>query len=159
MALFWEWRYYEERKLSFGGQISEEVFSDFRSDPVNIKISGLGIDLRVGETKIVNGVWEIYPFGASHLTTSSDPGAGGNSVIYSHNKKDFFGPLLRIKKGDLIELRNAMGEEFKYKVESVVETNANDISYVLPKDTETLTLYTCSGPFDRKRFVVIAKPL
>ena len=39
----------------------------------------------------------------------------------------------------------------------IVESDA--IEYVLPKNNETLTLYTCTGFADTDRYIVVAKPL
>jgi len=157
IALFSGWRFYNARILSFRTDdiaVSSETQS---SNPVSINILSIGLTLPIEESTIIDGVWQISYQGASHLDKSADPGEGGNMVIYGHNKNLLFGPIRWLKEGDLIEIKNEEGTLYSYRVVKTVITTPDDISYVLPKNEEILTLYTCTGLLDSKRHIVLAK--
>ncbi len=157
ILVFAGWRIYSARILSFEGNVPETVAKEgYR--PVSIKIPSVQLSLDVSEGAIVDGVWQISKSGASHLNVSANPGEGGNTVIYGHNKNSLFGPIRWLEKGAEIELTDENGNKFKYVVSETVEVSPDKIDYVLPKNEEILTLYTCTGLFDSKRFIVIAKP-
>ena len=116
------------------------------------------LSLDISEGAIVDGVWQISKVGASHLNVSANPGEGGNIVIYGHNKNSLFGPIRWIEKGAEIEINDENGNKYSYVVSETLEVSPDKIEYVLPKNEEILTLYTCSGFLDSKRYIVIARP-
>lgn len=128
------------------------------AQPVAIEVESQGIKLPVEEGKIVDGIWEISPTSASHLDISAHPGQEGNIVIYGHNKKAIFGPLLRIKVGEVIKVRTSDGQVHQYLVESTQTVKPSQIEVVQPTDYEILTVYTCTGILDSERFVIKARP-
>lgn len=146
-------------KLSFFKSIPTAQISLGETQPTRILIPSLKIDLSLSETVIENGVWEIYVNGASHLTTSAKPGDKGNIIIYAHNTNDRFGKITQLKNGDIISLVSLDGKKHTYKVIKTVTVNPDQIELLLPTKSETLTLYTCTGFFDSKRFVVVAKTI
>jgi len=147
---------YRLRILSFNGTVTETVIKQY-AKPVRIEIPDLKIDLPIEEGGIQDEVWSISEKGATHLNISENPGGKGNIVIYGHNKNKLFGPIRWIKNETIIKVFNADGVEYDYKVTERVEVKPTDLSYVLPKNEETLTLYTCSGFADSKRLIVVAK--
>ena len=162
ILLFSVWRFSRARILSFSQIYPEDKPAVVKSEdarPTFIEISSVGIKLPVEESTIKDGVWEISYKGASHLDKSANPGQNGNVVIYGHNKNSIFGPIRWIKEGDTIKVKDIKDKEYKYKVVKTVVTNPDDIQYVLPKDKETLTLYTCTGFLDSKRYIVVAEPI
>jgi len=157
IALFSGWRFYNARILSFEGQVPEIAAKEgYR--PVSIKILSVRLSLDISEGAIVDGVWQISKVGASHLNVSANPGEGGNIVIYGHNKNSLFGPIRWIEKGAEIEINDENGNKYSYVVSETLEVSPDKIEYVLPKNEEILTLYTCSGFLDSKRYIVIARP-
>lgn len=157
ILIFGAWRFYTARILSFEGKVPEIVAKEgYR--PVSIRIPSVNMSLDVSEGAIIEGVWQISKAGASHLNVSANPGEGGNTVIYGHNKNSLFGPIRWLERGAEIELEDERGNKFNYIVSETLEVAPDKIDYVLPKGEETLTLYTCSGFFDSKRFIVVAKP-
>jgi len=44
--------------------------------------------------------------------------------------------------------------EYSKQVKEIVEVKPDQVEYLLPTSEETLTLYTCSGFMDQKRFIV-----
>ena len=157
IALFSGWRFYNARILSFKTDNVSASSETQSSNPVSISIPSIPLTLPVEESVIADGVWEISSKGASHLDKSADPGEAGNIVIYGHNKNLLFGPIRRLKEGDLIEITSENGTLYTYRVVKTVITTPDDIEYVLPKSEEILTLYTCTGLLDSKRHIVLAK--
>lgn len=127
--------------------------------PNKIVISSLGVDLPVEISTINDGIWEVSDEAVSFLDRSAKPGEGGNIVLYGHNKRHILGTLPNIRVGDVIEVYDEDGKEYKYQVENTFIVTPDDVSVVQPTDHEVLTVYTCVGPFDSKRFIVKAKPL
>lgn len=165
IGVFSGWRIYktsyQPKTLSFSVK-NEEVLNVPKKDqslkPIFISIPAVGIKLQITESNIKDGVWEISETGVSHLDKSGNPGGGNNIVIYGHNKNSLFGPIRWLKVGDLIELTDSQNKKFSYKTVKTLTTSADEISYVLPKNSEVLTLYTCTGILDSKRFIVVADP-
>lgn len=155
MGISMFYRSYRSKSLSFEGEIPQaSVVLDKK--PVHIIIEKPDIDLAVNEAVIANGIWSVSEDSANHLNTSATPGNPGNIVIYAHNKNHLFGPLRWIEVGAKIELINEDNETFDYYVTNKIEVKPDDISYVLPTNEETLTLYTCTGVFDSKRLIIVA---
>lgn len=151
---------YQTTILSFT-QTPPETSSvpDRRALPTRILISKAKINLKIEETRIIDGVWQISPKLASHLITSARPKENGNIVIYGHNKRELFASLKKVAVGDGLTVYTADGKLHNYQVTQVLTTTPKDIQWVLPTSTETLTIYTCTGIFDSKRLIVRAVPL
>ena len=125
--------------------------------PEKIIISKVGIDLFVSSAKVVKNNWEVSTEGASYLLGSAIPGKESNVVIYGHNKNHLFGPIRWLEKDEEIKIINKKGEEFIYKIVETKTVSPETIEVLAPTQDATLTLYTCTGLLDRKRFIVIAK--
>lgn len=156
------WSVYQKTVLSFDG-IPEKSITDIIdvrvSKPVEIIIPTQSIDLNIKESVITRGVWEINPEGASHLNTSANPGEKGNIIIYGHNKINLLGKIRNLHKGDVFSIKNSEGTTRNYFISKILIVEPKDVWILDDTDEETLTLYTCTGLFDSKRFVVIAKPI
>jgi LPXTG-site transpeptidase (sortase) family protein len=137
----------------------KEISLHSKPNAVRLMISGVKIDLPVTEGKIVDGVWETTQDGVSHLDISANPGENGNIVIYGHNKRVLFGSLPYVSMGAKIKVVTEDGNEFDYKVYERKNVAATDVSIAYATPSEVLTLYTCDGPLDGKRFVLLAKPV
>ena len=124
--------------------------------PVRIIISDAHIDLPVFPAAIKNRVWDTTTTGASYLTSSPIPGTTGNSIIYAHNWVSLFGNLVTVKPGEKVEIdyQNKSKKIFTIQYTSVVPSDASSI-LAASKD-KRITLYTCTGWFDTKRFVAVA---
>ncbi len=153
--IFGLYRLYTLKILSFSQ-------TNFPPTQASTQISRIDIDrvfihLPVNKATVTDGTWEISPDSASHWDNSAGPGDDGNIVIYGHNKTNLFGPIRWLNPGDTIKLTNILSQEFTYKVTEIATVAPNQVEYILPKDQETLTLYTCTGLFDSQRYIVIAK--
>jgi sortase A len=157
---FGAYNYFSIRILSFAKPPPETVVVENRAElPAKINIPDLKIDLVVEEGFIQNGIWQISEKGASHLNTSARPGEGGNIIIYGHNKKVIFGSLPFAQIGTKIIITDKNGKIYNYEVTDKLRVNPSRVDLLYPTDSEQLTIYTCTGPFDSQRFVIKAKPI
>ena len=107
----------------------------------------------ITEGYISGNEWTLFEDKVSWLATSSTPGRG-NTILYAHNKKNLFGPLKKIKIGDLIIIEG-QGKIYEYSVSEIRKVLPNEVDAILSPQNQ-LTLYTCDGSFDQKRLIVIA---
>jgi LPXTG-site transpeptidase (sortase) family protein len=154
--IFGFWRLFQLNILSFSGKIDAQTPAGTAA--VAIDIPRVNLHLPVIEATVTDGSWEISPDGASHWDNSANPGGGGNIVIYAHNKTNLFGPIRWLNRGDEIVLTDAEGQQHRYHITETVTVSPKQIDYILPKTEEVLTLYTCTGLFDKDRYLVIAQP-
>ena len=152
------YRFQQLRRLSFNAGDQLEQSTGTLSPVKTIRLSKYRVTLDVTEVGINDGVWQISETTANHLNQSANPGEGGNIVIYGHNSSEVFGPLRWMSKGEEIEVANHEGVVSVYVIDQIIETNPEDIQWILPKDKETLTVYTCSGFLNSKRHIVVAFP-
>jgi LPXTG-site transpeptidase (sortase) family protein len=124
--------------------------------PVRMIISSAGIDQTIYPAEIKNGKWSSTKEGVSHLDSSPIPGEKGNSIIYGHNWPNVIGNLVKVKPGDKIEimLSDSSVKTFEVRYTSIVEPT--ETSIVSKTNDIRLTVYTCTGFLDSKRFVVTA---
>lgn len=133
--------------------------SDFSNQavlPTYISIPSLSLSLPTFEATITNGIWQIHDHGVSHLSSSHNPGENGNGIFYAHNTEELFGKLHDIQKGDQIHVTTKNAEQFSYTVTDIQTVNPTDIDILTSYNTETITLYTCTGFADLKRLIVKA---
>lgn len=120
------------------------------------------------ETPVIEGgmgsAYSNLNKGAWRLPISSQPDAGGNTVIAGH-RFSYTGPhgvfyyLDKLKVGDEIGLR-WQGKMHHYRVTSTDTVPATQVSVQAPTNDERLTLYTCTPLWNPvNRLVVVAKPI
>ncbi|KKR31705.1 MAG: Sortase family protein [Candidatus Gottesmanbacteria bacterium GW2011_GWC2_39_8] len=127
-----------------------------RDLPVRILIPDLDIDLTVKEAKVVDGFWEVFPTGAAWGSGSGIPGEAGNQVIFAHAREGMFLPLKQAKVNQSIYIFTK-DKWYSYKIREITEVLPDNLAVISPTDDETLTLYTCTGSGDARRFIVKAK--
>ncbi len=86
---------------------------------------------------------ELLERGACQATSSKVLGDTGNVVIDAH-VNTFFANLTSIQPGDTITLHTKYGI-FTYEATELVKFQNTDKTYVLPTETDRLTLYTCEA--------------
>lgn len=84
---------------------------------------------------------ELFERGACQASNSVLCGEKGNAVISAH-VNTFFSELNKLEKGDKVEISTKYGI-FTYEVDELIEFKKTNKKYVVPKDEEILTLYTC----------------
>lgn len=152
---------YNPHRLSFDFDLQEPVqVKAVKKDaplPTRITISGTPINLPIVESTIHGQEWETTDKGVSYLSLSPIPGEKGNSILYGHNWTNLLGPLVNVVPGQLIRIFYADGSSVRFVVEGTAMVTPTDTSILLPSKEPLLTIYTCAGFFDSKRFVVTAR--
>ena len=124
--------------------------------PTKITIKRLGINLPIIPTKVVNNKWEVSTVGASYLATSPIPGTQGNSIIYAHDWTSLFGPLVGAKNGDEVDVQYADHSVKKFTITYTSAVSPTESTILAPSKDKRITMYTCTGFLDSKRFVAVA---
>ncbi|MBI2028304.1 MAG: sortase [Candidatus Levybacteria bacterium] len=114
------------------------------------------MDLEIFPAKIVNNRWEITAQGVSYLSSSPLPGEKGNSVLYGHNWTNILGNLIKIKPGEEIVIVSNRNNKRTFVVEHISVVDPENTQILANTSDRRITLYTCSGFLDSKRFVVTA---
>ena len=149
---------YSPTRLSFAFDPDSQNISSINSSqtPQRIQIENLNINLPIEPSSIKNSKLEISSRGVSYLTSTPLPGQTGNSILYGHNYTNILGNLTKIKPGEIVRIYYTDGSFKDFEVSYTLEVSPKD-SKVLENSTDTrITLYTCSGFLDTKRFVAVA---
>ncbi len=128
------------------------------SAPVRLTIAGI-LDEPLEPGSYGNGRWSVSDTAGTYLVQSAKPGEPGNVIIYGHNKAEIFGPLPKVTGRERVTLRLESGSERRYRIVSHETVGRDRTDLLAPTDTETLTIYTCTGWLDQDRFVVKAVPV
>lgn len=126
------------------------------SKPARVIIKDLGINLALLPAKIENNAWGTTYDGASYLASSPIPGNSGNSIIYAHNWTSLFGRLPNAKPGQTVEIEFTDGSKKKFVIAYTSTVLPTESSILKDSQDKRITLYTCTGFLDAKRFVVVA---
>jgi len=129
------------------------------AQPTRIIIAGTPINLPIFPSAINNQSWETTDKGVSYLSMSPVPGEKGNSILYGHNWTSLLGPLTKVKPGQTIRITYKDETHKTFIVENTAIVSPNDTSILVASKEPMMTIYTCTGLFDSKRFVVTARPI
>ncbi len=144
-------------KLSFDHlAVAQKQTPKEKKLPTKVTINSVGIDIPVYETGMKGNVPATIENGASYFNQSPLPGEKGNSIIYAHNWSNLFGPLVSVKPGDEVEVTYADGSKKKFAIEYVSVVEPSESTIIAPSKDSRITLYTCTGFLDSKRFVAVA---
>jgi sortase A len=130
---------------------------DQTNNPVRILIPKAGIDIKVVDSPIIDGYWQLSDNTASYGLGSGHPGAKGNTVIFAHAREGLFYNLKDVKIGDIIYIFTK-DKWYRYQVGTITAVYPNQIEVLQNSTKEVLTLYTCTGFSDEKRLIVTAVP-
>jgi len=126
--------------------------------PKGIIIKDLQISLPIIPSKFSNGIWESTNNGVSYLLSSPVPGEKGNSILYGHNWPNLLGNLTKAKKGqEIIILFNDNNIKY-FNIDKILTVSPSQIEILEQTDVPMITIYTCTGFLDSKRFVITATP-
>lgn len=123
--------------------------------PTSIAIPKIGVILPILPSEYKNNKFQTTKDGVSYLLTSPAPGTVGNSVMYGHNWPNLLGKLPQVMPGDKIIVSHGT-KKIIYSVIFTYVVNANETHIHKNTNDTRLTLYTCTGLFDTKRFVITA---
>lgn len=127
-----------------------------QKEPTLLKIQKLHISLPIVPSRITNGVWETTSSGISYWINSPQPGEKGNSVFYGHNWTSLFAKLPQIKPGDTITIQFADKSTESFEVAYTMSVSPDQVDILNPSRDRRITVYTCTGFLDSKRFVAVA---
>lgn len=156
LVVYWERT--NPKRLSFSDYMHREVSSKapIHKQPVRIIIKSLKIDLPIIPARISNAQWETTHAGVSYLVSSPIPGERGNSILYGHNWTNLLANLTKAKPGDTVEIRYSDSSKKIFVIELTGVISPNQTHILEPSTDTRITLYTCTGFFDSKRFVATA---
>lgn len=143
--------------------LSQHVVAQYETQPnrgarpVKISIQPL-VETTIVEAPYQEGVWTVAPNEATYLAQSARPGQKGNIIIYGHNTRSILGNIRWLKGGETITLTTEDGGIHEYIVKNRVEVDPERTEFLQPSPSELLTIYTCSGLMDKKRFIIQAVP-
>ncbi|MCA9343272.1 sortase, partial [Candidatus Saccharibacteria bacterium] len=142
---------------SFAKVQTAEVKTEISTEklPTQLVISELSIDLPIYPTEIIEGDWEEIDNGLLYLKESPLPGEIGNSVIYGHNTPNLLGNMYSIKTGSQIQVEYSDKTTQTFVVISAFNVTPEQTHILNGSTNSKLTIFTCNGFFDEKRFVVI----
>lgn len=146
------------QQLAFSTMPSQSSTADKSSIPVSIAIPSQNISLPIFPSRIMNNHWETTDKGVSYVISSPAPGEKGNSIFYGHNFTNILGNLPKVKPGEKIIITMANGEKRIFVADKTAIVSPTDYSVLNSTDEKNLTIYTCTGFLDSKRFVVKAIP-
>ncbi len=123
--------------------------------PLRFSIPAAKINLPMYPALIVGNNWQDTKKGVSFLKTSPMPGQAGNSIIYGHNWNVLLGRLTTVRPGDkiFVSYKDSIKE---FTVRFTATIDPNDTYILKPTTDRRITVYTCTGFLDSKRFVVTA---
>ncbi|MBI4008655.1 sortase [Candidatus Roizmanbacteria bacterium] len=127
-----------------------------QSPPSRIVIKKVNIDLPLFPAKIVGQRWDLTNKGASWLDFSPIPGDRGNSILYGHNWTNLLGNLIFVRPGAEIEIFYKDGSHKIFIVDGTATVNPDNVSVLSQTNDSRITIYTCTGLFDQKRYIVAA---
>jgi len=158
ISVFLVWERNTPGRLSFNlkNTSNNNIYPQSSQIPKQLIIKDLGIDLPIYPAKIDQNKWEATTNGVSYLSSSTIPGEKGNSIIYGHNWTSLLGPLTRAKPGQNIGVVFSDGSKKDFSIAYISTVTPNQTSILDPSSDTRLTIYTCTGFLDSKRFVVTA---
>ena len=154
VSLIWQ----RNKPVNFNFPAKSESTNGQPVYPNALSIDSIGVVLPVKTANITNGKWEDTRGSVAYWKDSVLPGSKGNSVFYGHNWSNVFGKLTRVRKGDLVQIGLSDGSIKKFIVDSTYTVSADETHILNPAEDTRVTIYSCTGFLDSKRFVVIAVP-
>ncbi len=150
------WLRYNPQRLAFKKVAAPVTQSHDDNPPEYLEIPSLHISLPIYSAAIHNNVWETTTEGISYWSQSPVPGQKGNSILYGHNWTSLLGNLIYSKPGQkiIIEYRDRTKKTFIIDKTAVVPPS--QIHILDPSSDARITIYTCTGFLDSKRFVAVA---
>jgi LPXTG-site transpeptidase (sortase) family protein len=153
--------YLKTRSLSLSQQVVASYVETKQQElpkPRHIFIKWF-LDVDIEDMAYTDNQWGVSDDKASYLIQSARPGEAGNIIVYGHNKRTILGNIRALKGYETITVTLSNGSTRLYKISKMVEVDPSKVTYLEPTSSEVLTLYTCSGFLDSKRFIVQATPV
>jgi LPXTG-site transpeptidase (sortase) family protein len=119
--------------------------------PSRIIIPTLSVDLPVVSESYnsVAKTWPVSPTNANYASnTAQANNTSGETLVYGHNNRHVFGPLLNMKQGDIVYVYTNNNHIFKYSYQSSQDITPTKLSIFgdMAKAPPGLKVITCDGP-------------
>ena len=150
------WQRYTPTRLALDAVVIPAVEEPRETVPTSVEIEDLGLALPVESRQMSGKKWPVSDKAVVYLSNSPIPGDQGNSILYGHNWPNLLGRLTKIKPGAMISVGLSDATRRQFVVKYTQEVTPDQTHILAPTDDSRITLYTCSGFFDQKRFVVTA---
>ena len=130
--------------------------------PAHISIPSVGIDANIEDVGIIDGVMQtpVDVWSVGWYQQLAQPGGSGNAVFAAHRDYWGVGPTIfynldQVSIGDQIYVAGPNGEHVSYTVTDIyaVDANADFSSVISQSGGQTITLITCTGPFDGSEYL------
>ena len=155
IAVHGTWQRYNPARLTFASYTPPDAKHAVATViPIKIGIPTVGIDVPVFPSEKVGTKWETTTNGASYVLSSPLPGEKGNSIFYGHNFRNIFGTLYKAKVGDKITVIFSDETKKSFRVTGTAVVTPDTVSILKGSEKRQITIYTCYGLLDEKRFVV-----
>lgn len=155
-AAFLIWQRNNPNRLSFAINHVNYESTSGKNNPSKLIIKDFELELPIYPASLDGGKWQATTQGVSYLTSSAVPGDIGNSILYGHNWPNLLGKLPRVKPGQEITIVFTDGSSKNFNIEYTSVVTPDQTHILNPTADRRITLYTCTGLFDNKRFVVTA---
>lgn len=155
--LFWQRN--NPYRLSFDLEEKNQIAVQTATESASlnqITIPDLKIDLAIYPAVRKEKGWDSTTKGVSYLTSSPLPGEIGNSILYGHNWRNLLGSLTRAKPGQKIQIIFDDGTQKTFIIDTTTIVTPDQTSVLNQTKDRRITIYTCTGFLDRKRFVAVA---
>ncbi len=151
-------QHYNPNRLSFAlSSYKDPKFASTEAVPAVLAIPGLQISLPIIPSHISGKSWPTTDRGVSYLADSVIPGSKGNAIFWGHNWTSLLGGLVHTKQGQKVSVLFTDGTSKTFTVEYIGVVSPNQSSILKNTGDRRLTIYTCTGFLDSKRFVVVAR--
>lgn len=125
--------------------------------PTRVIVPSVGIDLpvRMGSYEPSTQEWTLDTQSAFYADRSVPVNDNnGSTLIYGHAQYGLFSRLPEITYGATADVYTDTGKVFSYIFQSTRQVTPDDTSIFVTSGPPSLTLQTCSGPFDTYRTLV-----
>lgn len=150
------WLRYSPQRLAFKKVVTTVTQKQDTNPPEYIEIPALHINLPIYPSTIHNNVWETTTEGVSYWTRSPAPGEKGNSILYGHNWTSLLGNLIYSQPGQEIIIEYKDRTKRRFIIDKTAIVPPSQIHILEPSSDTRITIYTCAGFLDSKRFVAVA---
>lgn len=150
------WRHYNPFQLRFSTLPQTQSVSTLTKTPTMLEIPSLHLTLPIIQSKVTGHIWETTDKGVSYAASTPIPGEKGNSIIYGHNFTNILGSLPNIAPHAKIIIVFSDHTKEMFTVDKAATVSPDNTEVLEASSTPVLTIYTCTGFLDSKRFVVRA---
>lgn len=153
---YFMWLRYSPQKLAFKTIVTTPSSITDMNPPEYIEIPDLHISLPIYPSTIHNNAWETTTEGVSYWSKSPAPGQKGNSILYGHNWTSLLGNLIYSRPGQEIIIEYKDRTKRRFIIDKTAIVPPTQIHILEPSTDTRITIYTCTGFLDSKRFVAVA---